>query len=57
MWSCNCKVINYFPCFVFLAVQIQQAYAYKMNVNFIGAGANNISLGNAGIQERQLFHV
>ncbi|XP_004928913.2 vanin-like protein 1 isoform X1 [Bombyx mori] len=30
------------------AVQIQQAYAYEMNVNFIGAGANNISLGNAG---------
>lgn len=43
--------------FCILAVQIQQAYAYEMNVNFIGAGANNISLGNAGIQEWLLFHV
>ncbi|XP_041971884.1 vanin-like protein 1 isoform X1 [Aricia agestis] len=30
------------------AVQIQEAYAYSMNVNFLGAGANNVRVGSAG---------
>ncbi|CAH0713806.1 unnamed protein product, partial [Brenthis ino] len=30
------------------AVQIQEAYAYVMNVNFLGAGANNVRVGNGG---------
>ncbi|XP_073948410.1 vanin-like protein 2 isoform X3 [Choristoneura fumiferana] len=30
------------------AVQIQEAYAYAENVNFIGAGANNVRVGSAG---------
>ncbi|XP_049879633.1 vanin-like protein 1 isoform X4 [Pectinophora gossypiella] len=30
------------------AVQIQEAYAYAMNVNFLGAGANNVRVGSAG---------
>ncbi|XP_032526858.2 vanin-like protein 2 isoform X1 [Danaus plexippus] len=30
------------------AVQIQQAYAYSMNVNFLAAGANNPRVGSAG---------
>ena len=30
------------------AVEIQEAYAYKMNVNFIASGANNVALGSAG---------
>ncbi|XP_023952054.2 vanin-like protein 2 [Bicyclus anynana] len=30
------------------AVQIQEAYAYSMDVNFLGAGANNVQVGSAG---------
>ncbi|XP_063368490.1 vanin-like protein 2 isoform X1 [Cydia amplana] len=30
------------------AVQIQEAYAYAQNVNFLGAGANNVRVGSAG---------
>ncbi|XP_004928912.1 vanin-like protein 2 isoform X1 [Bombyx mori] len=30
------------------AVQIQEAYAYEMNINFIAAGANNVRIGSAG---------
>ncbi|XP_037292535.1 vanin-like protein 2 isoform X2 [Manduca sexta] len=30
------------------AVQIQESYAYTMNVNFIASGANNIAVGSAG---------
>ncbi|XP_059050818.1 vanin-like protein 2 [Achroia grisella] len=30
------------------AVQIQEAYAYTMNVNFLASGANNIAVGTAG---------
>ncbi|XP_045516409.1 vanin-like protein 2 [Pieris brassicae] len=30
------------------AVQIQEAYAYSMNVNFIASGANNVTEGGAG---------
>ncbi|XP_045771210.1 vanin-like protein 2 isoform X2 [Maniola jurtina] len=30
------------------AVQIQEAYAFSMNVNFLGAGANNVRVGSAG---------
>ncbi|XP_038217529.1 vanin-like protein 1 isoform X3 [Zerene cesonia] len=30
------------------AVQIQEAYAYAMNVNFLAAGANNVRIGSAG---------
>ncbi|CAH0696824.1 unnamed protein product [Spodoptera exigua] len=30
------------------AVQIQEAYAYSLNVNFLGAGANNVRFGSAG---------
>ncbi|CAH2051806.1 unnamed protein product, partial [Iphiclides podalirius] len=30
------------------AVQIQQAYAYAKNVNFLAAGANNVRAGSAG---------
>nr|XP_026488912.1 vanin-like protein 2 isoform X1 [Vanessa tameamea] len=30
------------------AVQIQQAYAHSMNVNFLASGANNVGVGSAG---------
>ncbi|GBP97468.1 Vanin-like protein 1 [Eumeta japonica] len=30
------------------AVQIQEAYAYAQNVNFLAAGANNVRVGSAG---------
>ncbi|XP_050677594.1 vanin-like protein 1 isoform X1 [Leptidea sinapis] len=30
------------------AVEIQQAYAYAMNVNFLASGANNVRVGSAG---------
>ncbi|XP_068623395.1 vanin-like protein 2 isoform X3 [Battus philenor] len=30
------------------ATEIQEAYAYSMNVNFLAAGANNVGLGSAG---------
>ncbi|XP_026727700.1 vanin-like protein 2 [Trichoplusia ni] len=30
------------------AVQIQEAYAYSLDVNFLGAGANNVRVGSAG---------
>ncbi|XP_052752109.1 vanin-like protein 2 isoform X1 [Galleria mellonella] len=30
------------------AVQIQESYAYSMNVNFLASGANNIAVGTAG---------
>ncbi|XP_026755190.2 uncharacterized protein LOC113515229 [Galleria mellonella] len=30
------------------AVQIQEAYAYSMNVNFLASGANNVRVGSAG---------
>ncbi|CAB3220552.1 unnamed protein product [Arctia plantaginis] len=30
------------------AVQIQEAYAYTMDVNFLGAGANNVRVGSGG---------
>ncbi|XP_028172899.1 vanin-like protein 1 [Ostrinia furnacalis] len=30
------------------AVQIQEAYAYAMDVNFLGSGANNVRVGSAG---------
>nr|XP_013189645.1 unnamed protein product [Amyelois transitella] len=30
------------------AVQIQEAYAYRMNVNFLASGANNVGIGSAG---------
>ncbi|KAM3964073.1 vanin-like protein 1 [Aphomia sociella] len=30
------------------AVQIQEAYAYTMNVNYLASGANNIAVGTAG---------
>ncbi|CAK1541581.1 unnamed protein product [Leptosia nina] len=30
------------------AVQIQQAYAYQLDVNFLTAGANNVRVGSAG---------
>ncbi|XP_026740918.1 vanin-like protein 3 [Trichoplusia ni] len=32
----------------FTAVQIQEAYAYSLDVNFLGAGANNVRVGSAG---------
>uniref|UniRef100_A0A2A4K2W7 CN hydrolase domain-containing protein n=1 Tax=Heliothis virescens TaxID=7102 RepID=A0A2A4K2W7_HELVI len=30
------------------AVQIQEAYAYALDVNFLGAGANNVRVGSGG---------
>ncbi|XP_050353056.1 vanin-like protein 1 isoform X2 [Nymphalis io] len=30
------------------AVEIQQAYAHSMNVNFLASGANNVAVGSAG---------
>ncbi|XP_046963867.1 vanin-like protein 1 isoform X2 [Vanessa cardui] len=30
------------------AVQIQQAYAHSMNINFLASGANNVGIGSAG---------
>ncbi|KAM3963991.1 vanin-like protein 1 [Aphomia sociella] len=30
------------------AVQIQEGYAYSMNVNFLASGANNVRVGSAG---------
>ncbi|CAH0595383.1 unnamed protein product [Chrysodeixis includens] len=30
------------------AVQIQEAYAYSLDVNFLGSGANNVRVGSAG---------
>ncbi|KAI5635486.1 carbon-nitrogen hydrolase domain-containing protein [Phthorimaea operculella] len=30
------------------AVQIQESYAYAMNVNFLASGANNVRVGSAG---------
>ncbi|XP_053617654.1 vanin-like protein 1 [Plodia interpunctella] len=30
------------------AVQIQEAYAYRLGVNFLAAGANNVRVGSAG---------
>ena len=31
------------------AIQMQQSYAYKYDVNFLAAGANHPSYGNAGL--------
>lgn len=33
---------------VITAVQIQEAYAYVEDINFLAAGANNVAVGSAG---------